>query len=464
MPTAVNMDKRLIKVDVVKEDYERRSVMLGMFVEDRIYSLERIPSFKPEPMMTSVADNLKCIEFALQPQEIGIATQVHDNNGWLMVAKMLNDVPTYGKQYSKNIPGTELIIDSAKNLLTKEDKINFIYQRVKQNMIWDEDQTFYPGNISDAWKARTGNSAEINLILLNLLRKCNIPCSPLLVSTRENGLIDEKFVSLSQFNGLDVLIKDGSNHYVLDATNKYQSFKTPPENVLNRQAFNPDPSNVSWLYISDVRPLLKSSITVSATLSEDGKITGNALMTYYDHSRTQRLIEKYSVNSKDIVDKKEFLQKDFTELKIDSLKLINEEDELLPLKEKFTFTYEPSASGDFLFLDPMFLSSFRKNPFTDSLRHSSLDFKCRQYVKTTVNLALPANYKVEHMPQDVRLRMGDSSILFQRNNVEEPDQLYFINTMEILYPSFDKEEYPAIRDFFSRMYTMITEQIILKKK
>ena len=69
-------------------------------------------------------------------------------------------------------------------------------------------QTFYAGDIADAWNERSGNSADINLIILNLLRKAGIPCSPILVSTRNNGQVDEKFLSLSQFNGIDVLVPE----------------------------------------------------------------------------------------------------------------------------------------------------------------------------------------------------------------------------------------------------------------
>ena len=113
-------------------------------------------------------------------------------------------------------------------------------------------------------------------------------------------------------------------------------------------------------------------------------------------------------------EEREFLQKDFTELKIDSLILEDEDNELEPLVEKFTFTHQPSLSDKFIYLDPFFLSSFRKNPFTDSTRHSSIDFSSQQLLKTVVNIQLPDSYEISHLPKNTILRMADSSILFER--------------------------------------------------
>jgi hypothetical protein len=163
-------------------------------------------------------------------------------------------------------------------------------------------------------------------------------------------------------------------------------------------------------------------------------------------------------------EEKDFIKKDFTELKIDSLTEENAEDDLKPLIQHFNFSYQPSVSGQFVFLDPFFLSSFRKNPFPDSTRHSGLDFNSRQYLKTYIHITIPENYEVNNLPRNIRLRMADSSILFERSIYQEGNKILFSNTMEVLYPSFTKEEYPGIREFFNRVYALVPEQIILKRK
>jgi hypothetical protein len=158
------------------------------------------------------------------------------------------------------------------------------------------------------------------------------------------------------------------------------------------------------------------------------------------------------------------LKKDFTSLKTDSLKIENEDNDLLPLTERFNFTYEPSVSDKFIFIDPFFLSNFRKNPFTDSVRHSAIDFSSKQYLKTTLLVEIPENYEIDFLPANTRLRMADSSILFERVIHKQEGKIFFVNKMEVVYPLFDREEYTGLREFFNRMYAMLTEQIILKRK
>jgi hypothetical protein len=277
-------------------------------------------------------------------------------------------------------------------------------------------------------------------------------------------MVDDKFFTLSQFNGVDVLIIDSTANYVLDGSRKYQSYKTPPENILNRKVFNIDTSNVGWLYISDSRPLLRSFLNIDAKLSSEGKLNGNAIIQFYDYSKVQRMEEKDKTEEEEKEEEKEFLKKDFTELIIDSLVLENTDNDLEPLKEKFNFSHQPSVTDKFLFLDPFFLSNFRKNPFTDSIRHSSIDFNSRQYLKTTMYITIPDTYEVDHLPQNIRLRMADSSILFERRFYIEKNKILFQNTMEVLYPLFEKEEYPGVRDFFSRLYSMVADQIVLRRK
>jgi hypothetical protein len=464
MPSLINVDQRVIGVDSIEQSnrYEQSSSS-GNF--QRTYSLRNIPAFRPEPMMTSIADNLQRIEFAIQPSGFGFLNlSSFRKNRWEIFARVLNEVPLFGKQFNKPIPGTEPILDSVKKIPGRDEKIHYIFQQVKNQLKWDEQQTFYAGDIKEAWKERSGNSAEINLIILNLLRKSGITCSPILISTRNNGKIDENFFSLAQFNGVDVLVSDSNVNYILDGTRKYQSYKTPPDNILNRNVFNVDTSNIGWLYITDSRPLLKSSMAVNATLSDEGKLSGNALIAFYEHSKVQRMMDKNKTEEEKKEEEKEFLQKDFTELTIDSVIQENADNDLEPLTEKFNFSYQPSVSGKFLFLDPFFLSHFRKNPFTDSIRHSDIDFTSRQYLKTSVNITIADSYEVDHLPKNIRLRMADSSIIFERRTYLETNKILFVNTMEVLYPLFTKEDYSGVKEFFDRLYSMVTEQIILKRK
>lgn len=465
IPYNIRVENRLMGVDSI--NVNTKEVGGGAFYAPslaREYALHHVPAFKSEKMMTSVADNLQRVEFSVQANLPDSELLINGESRWHRYARLLINSEEFGKQLNKTIPGTEAVIDSARKMKSREAKINYLCQQVKKQVKWDEMQTFYPGSLTDAWKEKIGNSAEINLILLNLLRQSGIASFPVLISTRENGRADESFFSLSQFNGVDILIKDSSKTYLLDGTQQFQSYQIPPANILNRYVLSLDTSNVNWFLVTDSRPLLKTILYINAALSEDGRINGSANISYFDHSKVQKLLESDKTKVEEKAEEKEFIKKDFTELKIDSLVVSDKDDELAPLMESFVFTHEPSSSGDFIFLDPFFLSSFRKNPFTDSARRFSIDFNSRQYLLTSMSITLPASYQIDFQPKNVKLRMADSSIIFTRTIRVVDNTIYFTNITEVMEPLFDPEQYPAIRDFFTRMYTMVAEQIVLKKK
>src|SRR5262249_13189226 len=159
---------------------------------------------------------------------------------------------------------------SAKKCRTATESIAVIYSAVKKRVPALVEQTLEAGDIIDAWIDSSGNSTEINLILLNLLQKANVASFPLLVSTREHGIIDTAFASLGQFNGLDVVAVDHGKVYIMDASLKNQSFRIPPMNIINRKAYLVIPTQMNWVMIADERPLLKQNTGIFAAMNDSG--------------------------------------------------------------------------------------------------------------------------------------------------------------------------------------------------
>lgn len=474
MPTAVSVckfiypehmkfDFRLITDDQVFEDYYTGTTKIT-----KIFTLNNIRSFRPEPMMSSVKDNLQRVEFAFLPRTGPfdfILSRNNDEGRWGFYSSALLNY-FFDSQIKTPIPGTEAIIDSARKILTKSDKVNFIYQSVRKKVSWDESQSFYPDDVKEVWRSGSGNSADINLTILNLLRKSDVEAFPVLISTRPNGKTDPNFISIGQFNGVDILILDSTNFYLLDGTQKYISFKTTPYNILNRDVLLVDMFDPKWVTISDSRSLMKTNIVVKAELSPNAELKGDARISYFDHSKANKLEDqnrKKSDEEKEEEDK-EFIQKDFPDLIIDSLKEENADDELSPLLHTFNFTYKLSSTNDYFILDPFFLSSFRKNPFGDSVRRTDIDMGSNQSYTMYLHLTIPGEFVIEELPQNIMIRSSDSSMLFKREALRQGNILVFRNSFDINRPVYSKEEYPGIREYFKRIYDVFSDRIVLKKK
>jgi len=262
------------------------------------------------------------------------------------------------------------------------------------------------------------------------------------------------------------LILDSLNFYMLDGTQKYISFKTTPYNVLNRAAFLMDSLEHKWVNIVDNRTLMKTNIAVKAELNNNSELKGDAIISYFDHSKASKLEDenKKKTDAEKEQEDKEFILKDFPDLLIDSLKEENAEDELQPLVHKFNFTYKLSSTGDYLVLDPFFLPSFRKNPFSDSLRHTDIDMGSNQSYTMYLYIKIPDDYIIEDLPKNILVRSIDSSMLFKREVLRQDNVLVFRNSFDIQRPIYSKEEYVGIKEYFKKIYGVISDRIVLKKK
>ena len=443
-------------IDQVLETLKRGSYIR----ERRTYSRENIISFEPEPFMSSYKDNLLKVVFLLIPEtNFFVDVLTSPQSIWKYAGLKLMQSEDFGGQLKKKIPGTENIIDSAKKILPIENRIGFIYEKVKKRMSDKSEQTLYPSDLTEAWNNRTGNTAEINLILLNLLQKADVISVPLLISTRENGKVNKDFPSIGQLNGVDVLAADSTKYFLLDASLKYQSYLNPPFNILNREGFLLQEDNMQWVSIADSRPLLKQITDIVARIKEDGIIEGNAVNSFYDYAKSYMLD---STTEQDPEDR--FTDKKPLGLKIVSVSQENTENDDEPLLQKIEFTYEPQNTGDYYFINPQILTSKKESPFIKQGRATDIDFGCNQQYNLILRLEIPPGFTVDFLPKNITVRAPDSSFFFRRSFSSDSDYVFFSQTFEIKQPVFFKEDYPAIQEFFNRVYHLMSEEIVLKRK
>jgi hypothetical protein len=427
----------------------------------KILTLRNIHSFRIEPLMSSLVDNLRRIEFSLDLRDREHMTigKVSKSFIWMEMNKIINSSPHFGKQFDLPLEGTEKFVDSVKNIKNLKAKLGAVYQYVSKNVLWDNFQSMYSSDIREVWKTRKGNSTEINILLLNLLRKSGVNCFPLLFSTPEHGRPDPDLPSISQFNGLDVFVKDSQSYYVMDASLKNHSFEVLPINVVNRIAFLAVPGNPNWVNLSESRPLYRDSTFVLASLEKDGQIKAEAVTSSFDLSRETRLtaIENKNDSGRDL------LLSDNPDFQTDSTWTQNKEDPSLPLVEYLRFHFTLNNTKNFYFLSPKLFSSFRKNPFTDSLRFSEIDFSCNQKYTQITKIILPPDMSVETAPKSIVIRMQDSSIVYTRKIYQRARYFWIENELMINRPAFSVEEYPGLRNFFKQVYKLLEEEIVLSK-
>jgi Domain of Unknown Function with PDB structure (DUF3857) len=446
---------------VIKDSSYRKYEGGSYDKETHSFTMRNIHSFRIEPLMTSVKDNLERVEFSISRNGF-IDRQLTD------VAKKMRfynydllDDWSFGFQIEKPIRSLDRFMDSVKRLTRKVDRIDAIYQLVKKNIEWNGDQSFFcDDSVDGCWNSKTGSSAEMNVLLLNLLRKADIKCFPLLVSTHENGSPDMDFASLSQFNGVDVLVIDSGTKYILDCTQKYLSFRIPPYNILNSNGYIVDHDGMGWMFIMDHRILMKTETYVNATIDSTGFVKGTAKTSFVSFAESERLKELKEKKDYNRSVESDLLNNDAT-LVSDTVTTEHLEDD--SLVEKQIFHFKSTSTDKFYFLNPFMFSVFSKNPFIENVRYSDIDFGSNQSFVTEILIKMTPNISIESLPKDIALYKNDSTIFFVRTVITGSNYILIRNNYVIKKAIFIKEDYANLKSFFDKFYSLLNENIIVKK-
>lgn len=79
-------------------------------------------------------------------------------------------------------------------------------------------------------------------------------------------------------------------------------------------------------------------------------------------------------------------------------------------------------------------------------------------------IRIPDGFELEALPNNVRMIMPDTSIVVSRIAQQEGPFMQYRITLDYKRPFYTTEEYPLIWDFHKKLFAMLNEQVVIKKK
>jgi hypothetical protein len=434
------------------------------------YTMTEVPAFQLEPYMT-------CLDDYSQKLSINADAVVYSGQrtwlmpSWGILSLELMTSEEFGKQLLNNIPNTEALDDSLKGTTDPYRRMMVVYYYVKNNMHWnDRNSIGTQQGIKASWKEKRGTNGEINLILISLLKQAGLEPFPALVSTHGHGKVDLNKPSFQRFDRLMVFIKINDQEYVLDAANKFTSPKQIPWDVQYSNGlviFSNGLASEKYLNVrSELKPLwnkkdaFKDLVQIQGNIDDDGVLTGDATVTSYEYSRSKRMVDLQQ-------GKDQFLDKYFiagnSAIHIDSSLLVNENVDTLPLKQKVWFSEKLNSSGSYKYFSTNLFSCLEKNPFTADKRFSDVFFGATQNYNIVENIFIPDGYGFDGVPKDVFITTPDGGVVFSRNISLQNDLISVHISIDFKKPVYQSSEYLAFREFYEKMFSLLNEQIVIKK-
>lgn len=431
-------------------------------VDDKVkgswYIMHNVPGLKDEPYSSGREGYLQKVEFQLS--NINAPDYYEEvRTTWPKIIKELLEDEQFGGALKKNLKNTGDLDATLKTITSVKEKIRTVYNYVQSNMQWNDAYGIYSyEGIKEAWDKKNGSIADINFILIALLRDAGIDARPLLASTKDNGTINTVFPFLRQFNCALAYVQDGDDIFVMNAADKFNPFNLIPYDVLYTPALVVS-KNDGGLVSLNSNKTFSNVIYFSASLDTEGKLSGSGTLNSYGYARNIRAATYKKNKLKAMLEDNEGIT-----IKVDSLNLSNEKEELLPLEQKVHFSGNLQSSGDYYFLPYGLFTGIGKNPFIEEDRVMDIDFDYPKSYAITGAYVLPDNYVVNELPKNTKMILPDTSITLTRMTQQDGNVITYKFTLIFNTSGYTAESYPYIKEFFKQLYNILDERIVLKKK
>lgn len=427
------------------------------------WEVNNIPAFKKENYITSEIDYLSRLTFHLQ----GVRLPGVDYQGlssWDDVNKRLLEVFFTDRQMSgKGIIGK--VTDSLVAGITDPlQRTRIIYDYVRSNIIYTDKKKLTSMNeLNKVMRERRGDLGDIACILTLMLSNAGLDANLAITSTRDNGYPEPMYPSLKQFDYLLSTVKIDTTRYYLDATNPDRPWTLVPSFVADRPAFLIDKDHWMWSYIP-AKGKKRRSVRVIATLDIDGQFSGEMKIMEDGYSALNTRNQYKSTDSKDqLLDLYGLKNNPVVKLEVTDVQNLKDPNSSLTSAYLFT-TVNVSNGEDIIYFSPLLTKFMDENPFKPETRNYPVDFGYLQTYNYVAEFTLPENYIVDELPPNLITKLPDNVGEFKRLIQVEGNKISMVMSININQAHFEKEYYPALREFFDKFISVNNDQIVLKKK
>ncbi|MGV3540880.1 MAG: DUF3857 and transglutaminase domain-containing protein, partial [Rufibacter sp.] len=328
--------------------------MSSVSTQDYRWVMKDVPALTSEAYITTLRDYLAKIEFELE--WVRIPGQLHErvSGTWESFTKDLMADEQFGVQFNR----TGFFKNEVANFITIKDTLaraNAVYTFVKDNVKWNGNYgVTTTGNLRKIFENKTGSAADINLLLVSLMRDAGIDAHPVVLSTREHGRVPQHSPLMNKFNYTVGYVTIGGRGLFLDGTDPVQPLGLLPTRCLNGNGWLVSKEGGAWVplqsrdrsvdFLSADLQLAPSGVLTGKVKESAGGHYGVGLRKSINEQGETKYLEKFASIQDKLERKKPTLQ---------NLKEVQS-----PINLEYEVVSEGDAQAkDIIYLNPMLLKS-----------------------------------------------------------------------------------------------------------
>lgn len=443
----------------VKTDYSVQNV--NYTETQTTYVAVDFPAMKDEAFVNNIDNYTSSIQHELSMTKFPQAETKLYSVDWDAVVKTIYKYDDFGSELNKSGYFEEDLKKKLEGKNTSEEKILVVFNHVKENVKWNDYFGYNcDSGVKKAYKEKTGNIADINLMLTAMLRYAGLTANPVLVSTRSNGI--SIFPNRTAFNYVIAAVETPNGNVLLDASDKFSTPNVLPFRALNwyGRLIRKDGSSEEV----DLMPKKSSNdvVFMNYSIDAEGKITGKTRRQCTDYNA---MITRDNVSGLKEDEYLEKLENKNNKIEISDYSRTNEKDLLLPIIESYSFTGNNLCEviGGKIYISPMLFFTNEKNPFKQDVREYPVDFGFPFTDKYNITLQIPEGFTTEVLPEPVVMNMEDNLGSFKFNIAPAGNGLQINIQHQINEAIVSTEKYEMLKEYYKNMIAKQTEKIVLKR-
>jgi len=465
---------------VALETAESSNVSNGYSETVYTYTAGDVPSIEEDDYVLNINDYRGSVKYEISSYEFpGQGRQVVTGNWQALGKEMMSDgmsgaIGKHGKVLDPIVAGVKGE--------TPEEKIQYIYNYVRDNFKWNGNYGVYASvKPKELMAKKVGNVGDINIMLINLLRKSGLPAHPVVTRARRSGILNMSFPSRSELNYVLVQTQYEGKPLLLDATSKYMQIGQLPIRAVNisgvvmhketgGKAIEITNNNeLNQKYVADYSIDLENEVVNGAYQVKLSKYGAIKYRQELDEKNEEVDEDNQDLDEEDDEYADEDDEEEEEEVQVDNEITVTSSKGMEDVDAPINYTYDEvnykimSLIGGEIFIDADFDLGIKKNPFTDEEREYPAFFNYKLNLTKVAKLKIPEGYDIKSLPENASLSLPGKLGKFRYVTAVKDGTLTVQYIFRINRDFFLPEQYPALKQMFNMVIAKQNEKIVLGK-
>ncbi|QQX75369.1 MULTISPECIES: transglutaminase domain-containing protein [Aequorivita] len=471
VPYKVDKDRRdrTISLSNARSEFDKYGNMVNkggareVKLKEDIYliKLSNVPAMKEEAYVGNIDNYSTSLKFELSYVDFPGSPLDTYSTTWEDVSKGIYQVDSFGDELARDNYFEDDLNNLLKGVSNPEEKVSRIFSYVLNKMTWNNNTSYYTNEgVKEAYKKGSGNVADINLMLVAMLRKANLNADPVLVSTKNHGM--PLFPTRNGFNYVIAGVELPQGVLLLDATNKNAEIGVLRPSIMNWQGriIKKDGSS-GWVSLTPQTPAVKSAM-VNAEIKSNMSVTGKAQTRFTGNYALYYRTEYKSLNEDA---QRKAIEKNSNQAELSALHFENLETVGKPVSLNYDFESIDAVEdvAGKLYFSPMVFMATKESPFKPETRDYPIDFGYPMKDRYIINITVPEGYKVESMPENAVFNLGENTGSYRYLISQMGNKLQLSVEFSINKSFIAADEYGNLKKFFELLIAKENEKVVLSK-